>query len=284
MSDFNINKIFIVLSKFSLIPIIISGMLVFITSGSYLVPEHPSAIPSNMSLTELIITTLYSIILSGVVVLFMYLFLLKNKKSEHLIIAAIMSPIIFITTVFFGNTLLLILFKGATPNPFLYLIIAFLSIYLTALSFIFILTDMLPNSLRNIFVIGYSSIFGTFLGLSLPTISMVFILLVLVFEDLLMISKKPHVHRKNTSYDPYSYIRFAHDNFLIGAGDFIVYSIISSHTMLIFGLFVWILVFILLLAGLRLSLVFLSEEKTYVPVLPIPVTLSIIVWLILIIT
>ena len=274
------NKIIYKIIEISLIPILIGGLIVYAISGSFLVPSHPTPIPPGMSLSELIISTIASVVLGVLVVFFMYLLINKRKKIENLVVATIMSPIIFITTVFLGNTLLLILFKGATPNPLFYMVVAFISIYFTLFSFAFILTDTLPYNLRNIFVIAYSSIFGTFLGISLPTITMVVILVVLILEDYLLLSKMPHIDRDDTKYDPYSYIRITLKSIVMGGGDFIVYSIVSSHTMLYFGVFLWLITVFLLIFGIWFSLKYLQKGNLYIPALPVPVGLSLILWVI----
>lgn len=282
MKIINLNPVFLKILKISLIPIFIGGSLVFMVSGSFLVPEHPSPIPQGMTLFEIFYTTLISVIFGMLVVFFIYFILIKRHKADHLVVAAIMSPIIFITTIFSGNTLLLILFKSATPNPFLYMIVSFLSIYLTILSFALIMTDILPNSLKNLFVIAYSSIFGTFLGISLPTFTMFFILLVLVIEDYLLISRMPPITYEDKIHDAYSYTQITYNNILIGAGDFVVYSVISSHTMLYFGLAIWLFVSLCLIIGIYISLRNLGKSKKYIPALPIPVGITLVLWVLLI--
>jgi len=145
------------------------------------------------------------------------------------------------------------------------------------LIFIMILTifGTLPQNLKDIIFLIYSSITGSFLGLGIPILSMMHILIAVCIIDLIfyrlgILRRTANLSREQSIYFK---IKGSGRELLVGWGDLVYYSMFTSYSLANFGSLITLLCGILFLAGWLLTIFFAMDNAAF-PGLPIPILLG----------
>ncbi|MHA3962262.1 MAG: hypothetical protein AM325_001875 [Candidatus Thorarchaeota archaeon SMTZ1-45] len=211
----------------------------------------------------------------------------QGPRARRTIIAFIVSPVLTVSFYILGQSLLLIIIKGATQSiwPSIFSI-ATLGILL--ISFAFIMMDSVPSYLRNFFVAFYGSVFGTFLGIIFLTASMFVLVISVVAEDFFLTRYSPVAESAylidTPGSDPFDYTRIQSKTAAIGVGDYIAFSLISAHSLIFFPLYVWIMSVSLAIVGITINMTVLARENEILPGIPLPALLALFPWVVHIIS
>jgi hypothetical protein len=233
---------------------------------------------------ELIIQALISMGLGSTIV-FSLFYALERRGSfaRRVFVAMVVSPILTLVFFVLGQALLLIMFLGAT-NTLLPSLLSFGSLAVFMLSIVFIVMDSVPPMLKNLFVLFYGSIFGTFLGVSFVTSSMLVLIVTLALEDWMLTRFSPATEAAKMSdqigSDPFDYTRIQTQSVAVGAGDFIAFALISAHAYLYFPFYVWAMSTALAMLGVIINSTILAKELEPMPNIPLPALLAIIPWIV----
>lgn len=268
----------------SILPLLIGSIMGFTILGNSLFSDVISSAARSYTAAELVIQALISICLGSLIVLSLFWMLeRRSARGRRLMVAFIVSPILSLVFFVLGQSLLLILFKG-TSNTILPSIISLGSLAVFMFSIVFILIDAIPPLMRNLFAAFYGSTFGTFLGVAFVTSSMMVLILSLVVEDYLLIRFSPAAKANQMSErvgsDPFDYTRIQSQSIAVGAGDFVAFSMISTHALLYFPLYVWAASVALAVLGVIINVTVFLKEHEPLPGIPIPALLAIYPWLI----
>lgn len=280
----NLDKSRRILILVSILPFLIGSIMGFAILGNPIFNEAFSSTARNYTVAELAIQALISTCLGSVIVLSLFWILeRRSARGRRLMVAFIVSPILSLVFFVLGQSLLLILFKG-TSNTIFPSIISLGSLGVFMFSIVFIMMDAIPPLLRNLFAAFYGSVFGTFLGVAFITSSMVVLILTLVVEDFLLIrfspASKANRMSEKAGSDPFDYTRIQSQSIAVGAGDFVAFSMISTHAFLYFPIYVWAASMFLAIIGVVINVAFLLREHEPLPGIPIPALLAIYPWLI----
>lgn len=232
---------------------------------------------------ELLIQAMISIGL-GTTIVFVLFYSLEKRGSfaRRVFVAMVVSPILTLVFFVLGQALLLIMFTGAT-NTILPSLLSFGSLAVFMLSIVFIVMDAVPPMLKNLFVVFYGSIFGTFLGVSFVTSSMLVLIVSLALEDWMLLRFSPAAQMETMSSqigsDPFDYTRIQTQTVAVGAGDYIAFSLISAHAFLYFPIYVWAMSMILAMLGVIINSTIIAKEASPMPNIPLPGLMAIIPWL-----
>jgi hypothetical protein len=271
----------------SVLPFIIGSIMGFAILGNPIFNEAFSSTARSYTVAEMAIQALISTCLGSVIVLSLFWILeRRSARGRRMMVAFIVSPILSLVFFVLGQALLLILFKG-TSNSILPSLISLGSLGVFMFSIVFIMMDAIPPLMRNLFAAFYGSVFGTFLGVAFITSSMIVLILTLVVEDFLLIRFSPAARANRMSEkagsDPFDYTRIQSESIAVGAGDFVAFSMISTHALLYFPIYVWAASVALAIIGVIINVAFLLREHEPLPGIPIPALLAIYPWLIYII-
>jgi hypothetical protein len=140
-----------------------------------------------------------------------------------------------------------------------------------------VLIDMASREARNWLFVVSSGAFGAFLGVLVPTVPTIGILAVLSAADtILILSNQVQKMLGDAKYgELIMSVSFSADDWGIGVGDLLCYSMIAANTSLYFGAYAGGLSMLFLLAGAFLTMK-LAEKHTRVPGLPIAVALGLL--------
>ena len=133
-------------------------------------------------------------------------------------------------------------------------------------------------SYRNIVLIIYSALIGSFLALTIPTWSVILILLFISAYDIFAVKKGPIkeiVKLSEERQDSELSLTFTTRDWEIGLGDLAFYSLLSSHALALFDIITWGFVSIGILIGSVITL-WLLTKKEMLPGLPISIGLGVI--------
>ncbi|MFW9803236.1 MAG: hypothetical protein ACFFFC_11315 [Candidatus Thorarchaeota archaeon] len=271
----------------SILPFLLGSIMGFAILGNPLFNEVFSSPARTYTLAELAIQALISTCLGSVIVLSLFWMLeRRSARGRRIMVAFIVSPLLSVVFFVLGQSLLLILFKG-TSNTIFPSLISLGSLGVFMFSIVFIMMDAIPPLMRNLFAAFYGSVFGTFLGVSFISSSMIVLILTLVVEDYLLIRYSPAAKADRMSEkagsDPFDYTRIQSQSIAVGAGDFVAFSMISTHALLYFPVYVWAGSMALAVIGVIINVAFLLREQEPLPGIPIPALLAIYPWLIQII-
>jgi hypothetical protein len=256
----------------------------FAILGNPLFNEVISSTVRSYTLAELVVQAVISIFLGSAIVLSLFWILeRRSSRGRRMMVAFIVSPILSLVFFVLGQSLLLILFKG-TSSTILATIISLGSLGVFMFSIVFIMMDAIPPLMRNLFAVFYGSIFGTFLGVTFITSSMIVLILSIVVEDYLLIRFSPVAKAspmtERMGSDPFDYTRIQSERIAVGAGDFVAFSMISTHALLYFPLYVWVASIALAVIGVIINVTMVLREHEPLPGIPIPALLAIYPWLI----
>ncbi|MFW9965798.1 MAG: hypothetical protein ACFFEA_01460 [Candidatus Thorarchaeota archaeon] len=268
----------------SILPFLIGSIMGFAILENTLFSEVISSPARSYTATELVIQALISTGLGSIIVLSLFWILeRRSHRGRRIIVAFIVSPIISLLFFVLGQSLLLILFKG-TSNAILPALLSLGSLAVFMFSIVFIVTDAIPPLMRNLFVAFYGSIFGTFLGVAFVTSSMIVLILSIVVEDYILLRFSPAAKsmqmNERIGSDPFDYTRIKSESIAVGAGDFVVFSLISAHALLYFPIYVWFSSIALGVIGVIINVTLVLREDEPFPAIPIPALLAIYPWLI----
>ncbi len=268
----------------SVIPLLIGAGLasMIVTSGGF--GDIVANNSQQFSLTDLAIQIIVSTGLGTFVVL--SLFYVIQKRGPHArrtIIAFVVSPLLTVSFFVLGQSLLLIITKGATQSIWPSILsIATLGILL--MSFAFIMMDSIPSYLRNFFVAFYGSVFGTFLGTIFFTASMFVLVISVIAEDYFLTRYSPVAESAQLidtpGADPFDYTRIETQTAAIGVGDYIAFSLISAHSLMFFPFHVWVMSVLLAIVGITINMTIVARENKVLPGIPLPAILALFPWVI----
>ncbi|MFX1606636.1 MAG: hypothetical protein ACFFDD_12105 [Promethearchaeota archaeon] len=268
----------------SIVPLLIGAGLasVIITSSGF--GDIVTNNSQQFSLTDIVIQIVLSTGLGTLVVVSLFYVIQKRgPQARRTIIAFIVSPLLTVSFFVFGQSLLLIIIKGATQSIWPSLLsIATLGILL--MSFAFIMMDSIPSYFRNFFVAFYGSVFGTFLGTIFITTSMFVLVISVIAEDYFLTKFSPvaeSAHLIDTpGADPFDYTRIESKSAAIGVGDYIAFSLISAHSLMFFPFHVWVMSILLAIVGITINMTVIAREHEILPGIPLPAILALFPWVV----
>lgn len=266
----------------SVLPFLIGGGLAWLILTSDVFGEIVSASSQQFSIFDILIQTIITTGLGTLVVLSLFYTIKKSGPgARRTLVAFVVSPILTISFFILGQSLILVLFKGANAIAN---VLAFVTLGVLLMSFVFILMDSIPSYLRNFFVVFYGSVFGTFLGVISLTASMIVVVVSVVLEDYLLTRFSPATESvvliDTPGADPFDYTRIQTNTAAVGVGDYIAFSLISAHSLLFFPLYVWIMSMMLAGLGIVINLTILAKEDEILPGIPLPALLALFPWIV----
>jgi len=210
---------------------------------------------------------LYFVILVAIGAYLMY-FLLKRKIrfGIRLIIGFAVSAIAFTLSMLYFDLFFISLGWDVGIWPLLAL--GILSVFIVDY-FIFLSGGTVTNLI--ILLIGGS--LGAFLGITVPTLSAVFILLLLAVYDVIAVYYGPVGKIASHGLENLPGVTFSFKDVHVGLGDLTFYSMLISHALISFGWKACLFAFIGILAGSYIAFKML-EKKGMFPGLPIPIVLG----------
>jgi hypothetical protein len=272
----------------SIIPLIIGAGLValILTSGG--LSDFLNRYSQPFSLTDIVVQAIVSTGLGTLVVGALFFTIQKRgPRAKRTIVSFVVSPILTVSFFVLGQSLLLIILKGATGSIWPS-ILSLATLGVLLMSFAFIMMDSIPSYLRNFFVAFYGSVFGTFLGVIFLTASMFVLVLSVVAEDYFLTKFSPVAKSaeliETPGADPFDLTRIQSKTAAIGVGDYIAFSLISAHSLLYFPFYVWIMSVLLAVVGIIINMTVIARENEILPGIPLPAILALFPWLIYIIS
>ena len=268
----------------STIPLLIGAGLaaLIITSGGlvYIISSNPQVFSlANIAIQAIVSTGL------GTFVVATLFFMIKRQgqRARRTIVAFVVSPVLTVSFFILGQSLLLIIIKGATQSAWLS-VLSIITLGVLLMSFAFIMMDSVPSYLKNFFVAFYGSVFGTFLGLIFLTASMFVLVLSVAIEDYFLTRFSPVAESAylidTPGADPFDFTRIQSKTAAIGAGDYITFSLISAHSLLFFPYYVWIMSVLLVIVGIIINMVIVAREDEILPGIPLPAILGLFPWIV----
>jgi len=266
----------------SALPLFIGALLAGMLLDSALVGEVVGNNSRVFTIEQIILQAGVSTGL-GTLIVFSLFYIIEKRgpNTRRTIVALVVSPILTASFFLLGQSLLLILFKGSTPS-ILPSLISLASIGVLLMSFIFIIMDSVPSMMKNLFVVFYGSVFGTFLGVIFITASMFVLVISVVFEDYYLTKHAPAAKHAMMSDapgdDPFDYARIQSKGAAVGVGDYIAFSLISAHSLLFFPIYVWMMSMLLALVGIIINATILAKDNEILPGIPLPAILALFPW------
>ena len=266
----------------SALPLAVGAILAWMMLDSALVGEVLATNSRNYTIGQIIIQAAISTGLGSLIVFSLfYIIERRGPGAKRTIVALVVSPILTASFFLLGQSLLLILFKGTTPSIWpSVLSVATLGVLL--MSFIFILMDSVPPMMKNLFVVFYGSIFGTFLGVIFITASMFVLVISVVFEDYYLTKRAPAAKDAlmidAPGEDPFDYARIQSKGAAVGVGDYIAFSLISAHSLIFFPFHVWAMSMLLAVVGITINATIIAKENEILPGIPLPAILALFPW------
>ena len=213
------------------------------------------------------IVTNMSLFVSIAIVAIALISLSEKLKKEY-------APNFFITIYLVVGTIFILLFGKqffnvpANSLPLIYIIFAGLA-YLGFYSIYLIITGILPTGLKNFIFITYSSIIGMYLGISLPTNSVIAVTLALSFVDIFWVYHRLRIREVNDPMEQFMVvITYPKRRWGIGLGDLTCFAMLITCSFINFGVVNSIFSIILILLGSHYSMKG-AEKYAYFPGLPI---------------
>jgi hypothetical protein len=268
---------------FSSMPLWLGSVLALMVLDVSMIGSIVTRVPQPDNPIQLITTSLVFTIMALVIVFSLYLVLeRKGLRARKLVATAISTPIFFFSSIFMGQTTLLLLFKGSSSGfVILYWIVLFASLGTSMFLLVLMVADAVPSSMKNFFVILYGSLFGTFLGMIMPTFTNFIVIPAVIIEDWLLISRISSTNKKlSHSVDPFKDTGVKIRSATIGFGDFVIYALLAAHALSYFPIFVWICSVSLALTGIAVNVLLLASKRSILPAIPLPAILAIVPWLV----
>lgn len=284
--NFDRNRLSVI--GISTLPLLVGAALAAMVLESDALSEIISRNTQPFTIVDIALQSVVSTGLGSIVVLALFWIIRKQgPRARKTIVSLIVSPILTVSFFILAQSILLILFKGSTTSIWPSLLsLATLGVLL--MSFVFILIDSIPSYLRNFFVAFYGSVFGTFLGVIFITTSMFVLIFSVVIEDYFLTryspAKESFVLSEKAGTDPFEFTRIQSASAAVGVGDYIVFSLISAHSLLFFPIYVWVMSMLLAFLGIVINVSIIARENELLPGIPLPAILALCPWVIHIIT
>ncbi|MHA2024769.1 MAG: hypothetical protein ACW98U_02615 [Candidatus Thorarchaeota archaeon] len=272
------------LISISAIPLLVGATLAGTLFGSSILNEIVSRNTQPFTITDIIIQALVSTGLGTLVVFSLFWLVRKHgHRARRTFVSFVVSPILTISFFIMGQSLLLVLFKDVTDS-ILPSVLSLITLGVLLMSFAFILMDSIPSYLRNFFVIFYGSVFGTFLGIIFITQSMFILMISVIIEDYFLTRYSPMAETPamidTVGSDPFDLTMIQTQNVAVGVGDYMLFSLISAHSLLFFPIYVWILSVCLALLGIIINITILTRKNEIQSGIPLPAILALVPWVI----
>jgi hypothetical protein len=279
--EVNPDKLIII--GFSSLPLWMGSGLALMVLDVSMIGKIVTRVPQPDNPIQLITTSLVFTIIALLMVFSLYLVLeRKGLRTRKLVATAIATPIFFFSSIFLGQTTLLLLFKGSSSGyVILYWIVIFTSLGTSMFLLVLMAADAVSSSMKNFFIILYGTLFGTFLGMIMPTFTNFVVIPAVVIEDWLLISRISSTNKGiSHSGDPFRNVGVETRSASIGFGDFVIYALLAAHTLSYFPIYVWICSLSLALTGIAVNVFILASKRNILPAIPLPAVLAIFPWLI----
>jgi len=266
----------------SALPLAVGALLAGMLLDSALVGEVLARNSRPFTIEDILIQAGVSTGLGSLIVFSLFYIIEKRGPgAKRTIVALVVSPILTASFFLLGQSLLLILFKGSTPS-LLPSLLSFATIGILLMSFIFIVMDSVPPIMKNLFVVFYGSVFGTFLGVISITASMFVLVISVVIEDYFLTKHAPSAKDAmmidTPGDDPFDYARIQSKGAAVGVGDYLAFSLISAHSLLFFPIHVWAMSVMLALVGIIINATIIAKENEVLPGIPLPAILALFPW------
>ncbi|MFW9832171.1 MAG: hypothetical protein ACFFD8_10400 [Candidatus Thorarchaeota archaeon] len=239
---------------------------------------YPGLFPPITNLFESLIILLVVGTVGGAATFITYIVFQRGSETLHrILIAAFISPLFFILTVFIGQAIfLLLLFQGL--NNLHLSLLALASIMFSAFAIVFIFSDAIGITGRNVLFAGYGIILGVFLAVNFTWLISLAILIILAIQDTFFAMRLgPTIVEADPKQHARSAFTFVVGPLVIGVGDLIVYASLVAYALRYFG---WLLVAFTLIAIIIGCLINTQIVTKYpnqaIPGLPIPLICSLI--------
>ena len=277
-----IDKTRLSLIAISALPFAIGALLAGMLMDSALIGEVLAGNSRVFTIEQILLQIGISTGLGSLIVFSLFYVIEKRGAgAKRTIVALVVSPILTASFFILAQGLLLILFKGSTPS-ILPSLVSFASIGILLMSFIFIIMDSVPPVMKNLFVVFYGSVFGTFLGVIFITASMFVLVISVVFEDYFLTKHAPAAKDAmmvdTPGEDPFDYARIQSKGAAVGVGDYLAFSLISAHSLLFFPIHVWAMSVMLAFIGIVINATIVAKENEVLPGIPLPAILALIPW------
>lgn len=236
------------------------------------------------TIIDIVVQALVSTGLGTLVVLSLFWIVRKQgRRARRTFVSLVVSPVLTVSFFIMSQSLLLILFKDVTDS-ILPSILSLVTLGVLFMSFAFIMIDSIPPYLRNFFVIFYGSVFGTFMGIIFITQSMFVLIISVIVEDYFLTNYSPVADTTDlidtVGSDPFDMTMIQSQNVAVGVGDYIVFSLISAHSLLFFPIYVWILSVCLTFLGIVINATILTRENELQSGIPLPGLLALFPWVV----
>jgi hypothetical protein len=196
----------------------------------------PGILPPVTDPFESVIILLIIGLVGGLATFITYLIFQRGSERLHrIIIAAFLSPLFFILTVFIGQAIfLLLLFQGLN---YLHLsLIAMASIMFSAFAIVFIFSDALGLTARNVLFAGYGIILGVFVATNFTWVISLAILIILAIQDTFFaVRLGPTIVEGDPKHHARTAFTFVIGPLIIGVGDLIVYAALVAYSLRYLG-------------------------------------------------
>jgi len=224
-------------------------------------PETPGGITLNAGIFVVLMaaagTLMYLLIRFGL------------KRVVRYLINIAMFALLFFLFTWYGSLYADYLPAVLDPTGWLWLLISLLGAIALGLS---IYKTKGPLHLVAIVLIGGMT--GTFLGVSIPTLTAIALLLALAAYDLFAVYKGPiGKMAQSTDLEEFTGAVFTYGDLTVGMGDMVFYSMLASNAMISFGLIPFVAAGIGLILGAYLGFKML-EGRDMFPGLPFAVVLG----------
>lgn len=238
----------------------------------------PGIFPIITDLFESLLILLIIGIVGSLATFGTYLVFQRGSEALHrLLIAAFISPLFFILTVFIGQAiLLLLLFQGLN---FLHLsLLALASIMFSAFAIVFIFTDAIGMTGRNVLFSGYGIILGVFLAVNFTWLISLAILIILAIQDTFFALRLgPTIIEADPRQHARSAFTFVIGPLVIGVGDLIVYAALVAYALRYLGwLFAGLTFFAIIIGCLINTQIVAKFPNKAIPGLPVPLICALI--------
>ncbi|MFW9768383.1 MAG: hypothetical protein ACFFF9_06465 [Candidatus Thorarchaeota archaeon] len=272
------------LISISSIPLLIGGMLAATIFNSSILNEIVTRNSQPFTIIDIVVQALVSTGLGTLVVLSLFWIVRKQgRRARRTFVSLVVSPVLTVSFFIMSQSLLLILFKDVTDS-ILPSILSLVTLGVLFMSFAFIMIDSIPPYLRNFFVIFYGSVFGTFMGIIFITQSMFVLIISVIVEDYFLTNYSPVADTTDlidtVGSDPFDMTMIQSQNVAVGVGDYIVFSLISAHSLLFFPIYVWILSVCLTFLGIVINATILTRENELQSGIPLPGLLALFPWVV----
>jgi hypothetical protein len=279
----HVNQDKLIVIAFSSLPLWMGSILAILVLDVSMIGNIVTRVPQPDNPIQLITTSLVFTIVALLMVFSLYLVLeRKGMRARKLVATAIATPIFFFSSIFLGQTTLLLLFKGSSSGfVILNWIILFTSLGTSMFLLVLMAADAVSSSMKNFFIILYGSLFGTFLGMIMPTFTNFIVIPAVIIEDWLLISRISSTNKKlSHSGDIFRGTGVETRSASIGFGDFVIYALLAAHSLSYFPIFVWICSLSLALTGIAVNVFILAKDRNILPAIPLPAILAIAPWLV----